>query len=200
MAVSTWPGIGLLKTWRAMISAVTISMRINTIASLAILGLYLGSALFRRRADRLAAPGRSLLRALVLLAATALLGLLLLARLPELLMFPFQEASGNAFVRILLLPLVVLGINGYKLWKDKTLWRSLGAAVVDVRAALAGRPPPPGLTVELGGQNREMQVSFDSLRFAILLAVSGPPSFVRSPVKATRWRAGRCAARRPAAR
>ncbi len=49
--------------------------------------------------------------------------------------------------------------------------RSLGAAVVDVRAALAGLPPPPGLTVELGGQNREMQVSFDSLRFAILLAV-----------------------------
>ena len=76
------------------------------IASLAILGLYLGSALFRRRADRLATPGRSLLRALLLLAATALLGLLLLARLPELLMFPFQEASGNAFVRILLLPLV----------------------------------------------------------------------------------------------
>ncbi|MDO9172487.1 MAG: fused MFS/spermidine synthase [bacterium] len=76
------------------------------IASLAILGLYLGSALFRRRADRLTAPGRSLLRALLLLAATALLGLLLLARLPEALMFPLQGASGNAVVRILLLPLV----------------------------------------------------------------------------------------------
>ncbi|MBK6899586.1 MAG: fused MFS/spermidine synthase [bacterium] len=76
------------------------------IASLAILGLYLGSALFQRRADRLVDPGRSLLRALLLLAATALLGLLLLARLPELLMFPFQEASGNVLVRTLLLPLV----------------------------------------------------------------------------------------------
>jgi spermidine synthase len=32
--------------------------------------------------------------------------LLLLTRLPETLMFPFQEASGHAFVRILLLPLV----------------------------------------------------------------------------------------------
>ncbi len=49
--------------------------------------------------------------------------------------------------------------------------RSLGAAVADVRAALADLPPPPGLTVELGGQNREMQVSFNSLRFAIMLAV-----------------------------
>ncbi len=75
------------------------------IASLAILGLYLGSELFRRRAARVTDPGRSLLRALLLLAATALLGLLLLARLPELLLFPFQEASGHAFVRILLLPL-----------------------------------------------------------------------------------------------
>lgn len=75
------------------------------IASLAILGLYLGSAVFHRRAERLVDPGRSLLRALLLLAATALLGLLLLARLPELLMFPLQEASANVFVRILLLPL-----------------------------------------------------------------------------------------------
>jgi len=49
--------------------------------------------------------------------------------------------------------------------------RSLSAAVADVRAALAGLPPLPGLTVELGGQNREMEVSFGSLRFAIVLAV-----------------------------
>jgi spermidine synthase len=76
------------------------------IASTAILGLYLGSALFRRRAAGIKDPGRSLLRALLLLAGTALLGLLLLARLPETLMFPFQAASAHVFVRILLLPLV----------------------------------------------------------------------------------------------
>lgn len=49
--------------------------------------------------------------------------------------------------------------------------RSLGGAVGDVRAALADVPPPPGLTVDLGGQNEEMEVSFASLRFALLLAV-----------------------------
>jgi HAE1 family hydrophobic/amphiphilic exporter-1 len=49
--------------------------------------------------------------------------------------------------------------------------RSLGAAVADVRAALAALPPPPGITVELGGQNEEMQVSFRSLRFALALAI-----------------------------
>jgi len=49
--------------------------------------------------------------------------------------------------------------------------RSLGAAVRDVRAALADTPPPPGVAVELGGQNQEMQVSFRSLRFALALAI-----------------------------
>ena len=49
--------------------------------------------------------------------------------------------------------------------------RSLGAAVADVEAALRAAPPGPGLSTDLGGQNREMQVSFRSLRFAIALAI-----------------------------
>jgi len=49
--------------------------------------------------------------------------------------------------------------------------RSLGAVVSDVENLLAADPPPAGVTTELGGQNREMQVSFASLRFALALAV-----------------------------
>lgn len=49
--------------------------------------------------------------------------------------------------------------------------RSLGAAVADVEAAIAAVPRPTGLSVELGGQNEEMKVSFASLRFAIALAI-----------------------------
>jgi HAE1 family hydrophobic/amphiphilic exporter-1 len=49
--------------------------------------------------------------------------------------------------------------------------RSLAGAVRDVRAALAALPPPPGITVELGGQSEEMDVSFKSLRFAMALAI-----------------------------
>jgi HAE1 family hydrophobic/amphiphilic exporter-1 len=49
--------------------------------------------------------------------------------------------------------------------------RSLGGAIKDVKSLLAAEPPPAGITTELGGQNREMQVSFASLRFAMLLAV-----------------------------
>jgi len=49
--------------------------------------------------------------------------------------------------------------------------RTLGAVISDVQAALAAEPPPPGLSTELGGQNAEMQTSFNSLRFALALAV-----------------------------
>jgi len=49
--------------------------------------------------------------------------------------------------------------------------RGLGGAVTEVQAGLADNPPPQGLVAELGGQNREMQVSFRSLQFAIALAI-----------------------------
>jgi HAE1 family hydrophobic/amphiphilic exporter-1 len=49
--------------------------------------------------------------------------------------------------------------------------RSLGSVVSDVEAAVGRKPPPPGISVELGGQNEEMQVSFASLRFALALAI-----------------------------
>ena len=49
--------------------------------------------------------------------------------------------------------------------------RGLGAVVSDVQDALDQTPPPRGVSVELGGQSQEMQVSFASLRFALALAI-----------------------------
>ena len=49
--------------------------------------------------------------------------------------------------------------------------RSLGEVERDIRGRIAALPPPAGMTVEIGGQSREMHVSFASLRFALLLAV-----------------------------
>ena len=49
--------------------------------------------------------------------------------------------------------------------------RSLGAAIADVKRVLAAVPRTAGLSMELGGQNKEMQVSFNSLLFAIGLAI-----------------------------
>lgn len=49
--------------------------------------------------------------------------------------------------------------------------RSLGSAVSDIERVINEFPPPTGLTTELSGQNKEMKVSFASLRFALALAV-----------------------------
>jgi len=49
--------------------------------------------------------------------------------------------------------------------------RSLGAVVGEIERVLQEEPPPSGVGAELGGQNREMQISFASLRFALALAV-----------------------------
>ena len=49
--------------------------------------------------------------------------------------------------------------------------RSLAAAVRDVRASLSRNPPPQGVSAELAGQQAEMSTSFNSLRFALILAV-----------------------------
>ncbi len=48
---------------------------------------------------------------------------------------------------------------------------SLGAAIKDVQRVMQESTPPTGLSTDLGGQNKEMQTSFNSLRFAILLAI-----------------------------
>ncbi len=49
--------------------------------------------------------------------------------------------------------------------------RSLGSAVDAIRASMDREPPPTGISSEIGGQNAEMQVSFSSLRFALVLAI-----------------------------
>ena len=48
---------------------------------------------------------------------------------------------------------------------------SLGSAVSGIENAMAQVPVPSGVVWELGGQNKEMNVSFASLRFALGLAI-----------------------------
>jgi HAE1 family hydrophobic/amphiphilic exporter-1 len=49
--------------------------------------------------------------------------------------------------------------------------RTLGGVLGDIQAVVRELPPPRGVTVEMGGQSQEMQVSLRSLRFALLLAL-----------------------------
>ncbi|HLU48856.1 MAG TPA: efflux RND transporter permease subunit, partial [Planctomycetota bacterium] len=48
---------------------------------------------------------------------------------------------------------------------------SLGTAIERVRETIDRMPPPRGVDWELAGQNKEMEVSFQSLRFATVLAI-----------------------------
>ncbi len=47
----------------------------------------------------------------------------------------------------------------------------LGAAVADANSIIDGTPMPQGITAMVSGQNEEMQDSFRSMKFALLLAV-----------------------------
>jgi HAE1 family hydrophobic/amphiphilic exporter-1 len=49
--------------------------------------------------------------------------------------------------------------------------RDLGSAAEEIEAAIATLDVPPGVSVRLAGQNRELGDSFASLRFALLLAI-----------------------------
>jgi HAE1 family hydrophobic/amphiphilic exporter-1 len=49
--------------------------------------------------------------------------------------------------------------------------RDLGGASADIQRALSGMTFPAGFETRLGGQRQEMETSFQSMRFALLLAV-----------------------------
>lgn len=49
--------------------------------------------------------------------------------------------------------------------------RDLGSVSRDIQALIDDIPIPPDFTITIGGQNKEMAVSFQSMRFAILLAI-----------------------------
>lgn len=74
------------------------------VASLAILGVFAGSALFARRGPHLRDALRGLASVLVALALTALVGLVLVVRLPHLVMLPLGDALAAPLMRVLALP------------------------------------------------------------------------------------------------
>ncbi len=76
------------------------------VASLAILGLFTGSLLFKRRAEKIADYYQCLHRLFISMAITTVLGLLLLIFLPEVLMLPFRAIMDNPLIRVFLLPIV----------------------------------------------------------------------------------------------
>ena len=76
------------------------------VSSVAIMGLFAGSALFGRRQQALKKPVWSMFKTVLGVMVTTALGLVLLLNLPELLMFPFTSIMGSPVARVLVLPFV----------------------------------------------------------------------------------------------
>lgn len=74
------------------------------ISSLVVLGLFAGSATYRRRGPRITDHGASMLRVLLLLELAAAAGLLFLLHLPRVFLFPLQALLADPWVRTFLLP------------------------------------------------------------------------------------------------
>ncbi len=49
--------------------------------------------------------------------------------------------------------------------------RSLKEVITELSLLIKNNPPPTGISFEFGGQNKEMQQSFNSLMFAVMLAI-----------------------------
>ncbi|MGX5202254.1 efflux RND transporter permease subunit [Aliikangiella sp. IMCC44632] len=49
--------------------------------------------------------------------------------------------------------------------------RSLADVAMELESLIANNPPPPGIVFEFGGQKKEMEQSFNSMLFAVLLAI-----------------------------
>ncbi|MBU1701793.1 MAG: fused MFS/spermidine synthase [Candidatus Eisenbacteria bacterium] len=76
------------------------------VSSLAILGLYTGSTIFKYIGHKNDNYQRSMYRIILLMSAVVLLGLMFLIYLPQALMFPFQTLWVHPLLRVLLLPFV----------------------------------------------------------------------------------------------
>lgn len=76
------------------------------VSSIAILGLSVGSGMFKRYRSRARDHRRSMVGVILFMGLAVLFGLVILVYLPHILMFPFQTMLTDPFTRVLVLPFV----------------------------------------------------------------------------------------------
>lgn len=76
------------------------------VSAMAIAGSFVGSAWLARRPPAAERRHRALARAVLLLAVVTVAATALAARLPQVLLFPFEAALSDPFLRVLVVPLV----------------------------------------------------------------------------------------------
>ena len=100
--------LGLQVAWMRMfkIYLTNTSYTFALVSSMSILGLFLGSFIFRKNAHKISNYPRTMLKTVLLMVLASIVSLVLLIQLPQLFMLPFQNLMSNPLNRILLLPLV----------------------------------------------------------------------------------------------
>ncbi len=100
--------LGLQVAWMRMfkIYLTNTSYTFALVSSMSILGLFLGSYIFRKNAHKISDYPKTMLRTVLLMVLASIVSLVLLIQLPQLFMLPFQDLMSNPLNRILLLPLV----------------------------------------------------------------------------------------------
>jgi len=76
------------------------------ITSFVILGLFIGSRIYKKRGSSIKNNDIAMVKAIILISILILSGLILLLKLPELFLFPFGETIGNQYIRLLLVPII----------------------------------------------------------------------------------------------
>lgn len=100
--------LGLQVTWIRIfkIYLTNTSYTFALISSLVILGLFLGSWIFKKYSFRIKNHKHVMLKALLIFGFFLGIGLLLLIKMPEFIMFPFRQLLSNPFIKLLLMPMI----------------------------------------------------------------------------------------------
>lgn len=76
------------------------------ITAFVILGLSIGSIIFRQNGQKIKNTETALIKLLTAAGFLSVFGLIFLYKLPELLLFPFADEAGNQWIRLILLPAI----------------------------------------------------------------------------------------------
>ncbi len=82
------------------------SYTFTLITTASILGLSIGSSVYGKKGGKIKNKKIVLVKSVAFFAILLIVGLFVLYKLPELLMYPFKESAENPFFRIILIPLI----------------------------------------------------------------------------------------------
>ena len=76
------------------------------ITAFSILGLSIGSFIYKKRGNFIKNNDVAILRTIILISFLSLIGLIILYKLPEFLLFPFNNLIANTYFRLLIIPVI----------------------------------------------------------------------------------------------